>query len=294
MTDAARHPAPGLRAVVLEQIRVVGLGLRREAALLTAALAFISVVMLLEVFKDGESIDFEPNGTLLIAAVGLLLPFGVWKGDKLFDGAHLWTLPVNRPRHALAKALAGGVWLLLATTAFLAWLLVVALLSGGDVGAEETRLLLVSPPPAEGPVGPEALKPVPWSTQTWQWIVPFTAGPVAYLLGSAFRLGLKHPLRWAAGLFLGFVAVMILGNELFPHNRLQGVLQAVVGGPYGIDAVLSGGSDTLTTEVTRPGGKDVAAWRELPTAERWAGATVFWALLGAAGLGAALFRHRER
>jgi hypothetical protein len=292
VTDAARHLTPSFGATFTEQVQVVGLTLRREAAILLALLAVVTLLVFLEARETSETIDFEPDGMLLVAAVGLLLPFGVWKGDRLFDAAYLWTLPVDRRRHALTKALAGGVWLLAATVIFMAWLLALMLLTGGGIGSEETRLVLTGPL-TNAPLPPEALRPVGWTTQPWEWVTPFTAGPVAYVLGSAWRLGLKHPLRWAAGLFLAFLAVTLFSNEFFSTNVFERAANAVIGGPLGLDAALSGGGDTLAAEVKRASGETVVAWSQLPTFERWAGAIAFWAAIGAAALGAALFRHRE-
>lgn len=292
MTDTARHLTPGFPVVFAEQVRVVGLTLRREAAILIALLALVTMLIFFETLEHNESIDFGPDGLLLVAAVGLLLPFGVWKGDRLFDGAYLWTLPADRRRHALIKVLAGGVWLLAATVAFLTWLLALTVLTGGTIGSEETRFLLAAPV-SDAPLPPEALRPVRWTTQSWEWVTPFTAGAVAYVLGSAWRLGLKHPLRWAAGLFLGFLVLTLFSSEFFSRSLFEDAAQAVIGGPFGMDAALSGGGDTLNTEVKRTSGEMVVAWRELPTLERWAGAIALWAVVAAAGLTAALFRHRE-
>lgn len=279
---SATQLTPRPADVLLEQIRVVGLGLRREATLLAAVLASLTLLIFVEAVRDGEQIDFEPGGMLLIAIVGLLLPFAVWKADRPSGGGYMWTLPVNRARHALARSLAGLIWLLLATVALSAWLLVLALLTGGGVGGDETRFLAT---------GESEFTAVRWTTAAWEWITPFTAGPLAYLLGTAFVLGLPHPVRTAAALSVGLIGALILSDEFFPE--LQGMFTAILSGPLGVDAALSGGTDTLAFDTKDADGRAVTAWRALPSAERWLGATALWTALGVAGLWAALFRHRE-
>lgn len=286
MNTFASHPAPRLAAVLLEQVRVVGLGLRREAAVLAALLAGLALIMVIDASRGDDAVDFEPVGIVLIAILGLLLPFVIWRGET--SGGYFWTQPLDHRRHALAKALAGALWLLVATAAFLLWILALALLTGGEIGVVETRYVLKAQP------GADALVSVTWTTPAWEWIAPFTGGLVAYLLGTAFVLGVRHPVRSAAALVVGLAALVVLDDTVFPSSILSPVLQSIAAGPYGVDAALSGGSASLTTETTRPGGKLMVFWLGLPTLERWAGALALWTFAGAAGLWAALLRYRER
>ena len=284
MNPAVHHPPPGLRAVLAEQLRAVGEGLRREVLALLAVFGAVTLLLFVEVVGDGEQIDFEPGGGVLLALLGLLLPFAIWRGERLYAGGYFWTLPVDRPRHALIRILAGGAWLWAATAAFLGWLFVMSLLSGGSIGGEETRLL------ADGRGG---LTPVRWTTQGWEWVALITAGPIAYLLGSAFVLGVKHPVRTAGGLILGFFLLLFLSEEVFPINFLDPVINAAVLGPWGIDSVLTGGAETLSSTSRGPNGEPVETWSGMPSFGRWAGATLLWTALSVAALSAALLRHRE-
>ena len=57
--------------------------------------------------------------------MGALLPIAVWARDERFGPGFLWTLPVDRRRHALTKVLAGWVWLMGGVALFVLWLLAV-------------------------------------------------------------------------------------------------------------------------------------------------------------------------
>src|SRR5690606_39002395 len=97
-----------------EQVRVVALALRREAMLAAAALGGVCLLTAMMGLRYNEQLDLTPDilePTLLVAMV---LPFAVWKGDPVFGGAFLWTLPVRRQTAALAKVLAGALWLMAA------------------------------------------------------------------------------------------------------------------------------------------------------------------------------------
>jgi hypothetical protein len=166
MTDVALHPAPRWRDVVLPQVAVVGLGLRREALVLAAVLAVGTLLIGADVICGGPGFDSgEMFPTTLIA---FLFPFLVWRSDQRFGPSFLWTLPVDRRRLALAKVLAGWVWLMAALTVFSVWLLALGFLAGA--------------PPARTVMR-----------------VPFTATLALYLFGSALVLGLRHPVRWLLG-----------------------------------------------------------------------------------------------
>ena len=308
MTQAAAiHPRPAFGAVLLEQVRTVGLSLRREAALAAAVVAALTVVILQDVLPDGHPIHFQPDGLLLVAVVGLTLPFAVWRRERLYDGGYLWTLPVARPRHALAKALAGLVWLAASGAAFFAWLFALSLISGGGVGADETRYLINGDPsvvlrsvPSEGeirylpaPGAPDALSPFRWRTPGWAWFTPVTAGLAAYLIGTAWMIGLKRPLLAAAACVLAFLAVLFVMEELLETNFIEAVFAPLVTGPYGLEAALGGGSESLPIHIRQPDGAFSQAWIAPPSGARWAAATAVWTAAGALALSAALFRHRE-
>ncbi|HEX8568565.1 MAG TPA: hypothetical protein VF699_01390, partial [Caulobacteraceae bacterium] len=205
MTDLAPRPLPGFATVFPEQVRVVGLAVRREALLLVLGLCLLSAVVLADAVDSGGPLHAMPVPSVAMIALGALAPFAVWKGERVFGGGHLWTLPVERRMHALTKVLAGGLWLLLAVAAVQLWILGVTLSTGGEIVEHETRMLV-------GPGGTGDPTPVDWNTQPWQWATPFTIAVTCYLIGSAFMLGVKYPLRWGTAAVAAFVALGVVSE----------------------------------------------------------------------------------
>lgn len=167
MSAVTLHPTPRWRDVVHEQVRVTGLSLRSVALIFAIVLGIGTVLVVGDILGGGPG--FDSRETFPTALISFLFPFAVWRGEPRFGPAFLWTLPVDRRRLALAKVLAGGVWLMAALAIFVAWLLTLARLSPTTPAAA----LLVR--------------------------IPFTATVATYLLGSALVLGLRHPLRWLFG-----------------------------------------------------------------------------------------------
>ena len=166
MMDVTPHRTPRWRDIVLEQIRVVGLGLGPAAVVVAGVLGIGTVMIVGDIIGGGPG--FDTVDTFPTALVALIFPFAVWRSEKRFGPALLWTFPVDRRRLALAKVLAGFVWLMAAVAFFITWLLVLGLLAGASSSHTVAR-------------------------------VPFAATFAMYLFGSAVVVGLRHPLRWLAG-----------------------------------------------------------------------------------------------
>jgi hypothetical protein len=168
MSEPTLHRTPRWRDVVLEQIRIVGLSLRREALVGAVVLAIVTVVIGIDIVHGTAHTWFDSDEWYPLGFVAFLYPFFVWRRDQRFAPAFLWTLPVDRRHLALAKVVAGWVWLMAALTIFASWQFALAFLSGI----------------------PDAQ------------IFPFIASSgvtATYLFGSALVLGLRHPLRWLLG-----------------------------------------------------------------------------------------------
>lgn len=292
MTDIARHPTPAFGAVLVEQVRAVGLAVRREALVLAVVLGLIGLLILADAWSAGEPVTGQPIPPMLMIVLGALAPFAVWKGDRAFEGAHLWTLPVERRRHALTKVLAGAMWLLAAVAGFQLWQLALALASGGSLAEPETRMLV-------GPGGVSDLTPVRWTPRPWEWASTFTTALTCYLIGSAFMLGVKYPLRWGTAAVAAFIALAALAESEVTGGLAKPLFEAVTMGPLGIDAATTGGGDAEETR-RLTGGRDfigpevLVLWTRLPSFEQWAPAALFWAALGALAVWIAASRHRER
>jgi hypothetical protein len=167
MMEGSLHSAPRWRDVVLEQLRVVGVSLRPAALVVAAVLAMGTVLIVGEIIgRRGPG--FDSDETFPTALIAFLFPFAVWRSEKRFGPAFLWTLPVDRRRLALAKVFAGWVWLMAAVAFFVLWLLALGLLAHAPAALTVMR-------------------------------VPITATAAMYLFGSALVLGLRHPVRWLLG-----------------------------------------------------------------------------------------------
>ena len=298
MTQPALHSTPSARAVLVEQIRTVALALRIPAIAAAVLLGVATVLVIGERVTGGGPVDFATELALIPGLVAALLPVGVWKGEDLFDAAFLWTLPVDRRRHALTKVCAGWVWLMAAVAFFILWFLGLAFFTGGNVlGDQMLRVLPSAVEPTPGTLDPAALQVVRWSPNAFLWVVPFTAATGAYLLASALALGARHPLRWIVGIFFGSLLASAIGSAAHIEwltlgpARLWATLHA---GPYGLDALLTARLQSLETLVSLSNGDVVGAWRGLPDLGHWAIATVLWISVGLVSLWAAASRHRER
>lgn len=173
MSEVTFHPAPRYRDVVREQIRVTAMSLRREGLVIAIVLGIMTLVIGIAIVRHRAESWFDSGEWAPIGFFSFLLPFAIWRRERRFGPAFLWTLPVDRRRLALAKVFAGWAWLMAAVAVVFLWQLTLAFLSGV----------------AEAEIFP---------------FFVFIGATGAYLLGSAVVLGLRHPLRWlfgCAGLF---------------------------------------------------------------------------------------------
>lgn len=294
------HATPSARVVLWEQFRSVGLAVRKEALFGAAFVVGATLLMALLLRGSGElereAITPVPGLCLLLAWVGLAFPMIVWKGERRFGPSHLWTLPVNHARHAMAKVVAGWGWLMIVVAAALAWLLVVGLIVQADLGPPEIRWVLTDAAGTATGTGPARTREVAWVTPLWSWIVPFGAATFVYLISSSLVLATDHPLRWLAVIFLSLVILLLMG-ELGGVSWVETAfhrVESVLSGPYGLDRVLTGGHGSLTTDRALPSGEVVDVWRSLPHPGTWGIATLLWTALAWVGLSASAYRHRER
>jgi len=292
------HPTPPLRAVLGEQVRAVGHALRRPAIAAAALVGVGTLLLAIQIVREPVAgLDFGPEHQMLPGILGFLFPIAVWQGEKRFGDGFLWTLPVDRRRHALAKAAAGWVWLMAAVAFFALWLAVLTLATGGSFLGVEPRALLPSYELPAGVLDPATLRTVYWTPQPLLWLVPFTAATGAYLLASALALGVRHPLRWIAGVVLGFLLVVVALEATNTIRFSLGparLLSSLYNGPYGLDALLTARTESLRTEAILANGGRAVVWRGLPDLGQWAVATAGWTLGGLVALWAAASRHRER
>lgn len=295
MTKRELAAVPGAGAVWVEQLRAAAMGVKRE---LIGAAVILGVPTLLAAVWQArlqESMTLDPSEGYgwMLALAGVLFPLAVWKDEARFGDSQLWLLPCDSRRHALLKVGAGWVTLMGFVAVAVAWIVTVVLVTGGSLGEQETRLLVLDRALAEaGAAGGTAT--VHWITPAWQWIVPFTAATAAYLIGSALLLATPRPWWWLGGTFLVLMMLGILSEELDIANELfERIVFGPIFRPLGLDTVMTGGWDSLTTAFQRSDGSWQRAWWAMPNAGRWITATGLWTGLGAVGIWAASFRHRE-
>ena len=213
--------------VLAEQIRATGFALAREAMFGGAALALICVLSISMAWRENDQLHFQPELLTPALFFAALLPFAVWKGDKAFGRAFLWTLPVRRQQAAIAKVLAGAAWLMAAMLVTFAALSLVALVSGGGLGAQRMRLL-------DGGTGDVAQAvQVVWTMPTWMWLMPFVNVLTLYLASSAAILGLRHPIRMVAGAALALALFCTVIINFAPDSAIVNGLGALRHGPAG-------------------------------------------------------------
>lgn len=295
----ARPRLPRLRAVLLEQVRATGLALRVPALLAGALVALLTLQTTFQSASRGTVVNLHAWPTMLPGLLGALLPIAVWARDERFGPGFLWTLPVDRRRHALIKVLAGWVWLMGGVALFALWLLALTSATGGRVLPPETLHVLTSPVDPVGQLDPAALRTVRWVPGPLIWAVPFTAATAIYLLASALALGSRHPLRWVIGtvvsyLFLSIASQVESGQVRGLADVLERALQRLVVGRYGLDALLTARTETLSTPATLTTGELMLVWRAVPDLADWRAATLLWTGVGLVTLWAAASRHRER
>ena len=294
-----RGPQPRLRDVLLEQVRVTWIALRTPA-LVGVALAAMATLVALPTISRGGPLSINGWPTWLPGIMGALLPIVVWGRDERFGPGFLWTLPVDRHRHALTKIAAGWIWLMAGVVMFLSWLFVMTRVTGEHV-LPETLHIIVSEAAGIGKVDPATIRTVPWDPGKLMWLVPFGGATVCYFLGSALMLGTRHPLRWVLGVALLIALTAMVGEPVatqFGMTWLAGapgrLLGLIVGSRYGLDAVLTARSESLSATATLTTGRSMRVWWGVPDLADWAVATLLWTALATLSLWAAISRHGEQ
>jgi len=298
---ATRPPLPSLRVVLLEQLRATGFALRGAGLIAGSLVTLITFVVVLQGVTRATAINLYEWPTLFPGLVGALMPIAVWARDERFGPGFLWTLPVDRRRHAFTKVGAGWVWLMAGIALFVLWHLALTLASGGRVMPPETVHVLTSPLPTTGPLDPATLRALPWAPGPLVWAVPFTAATACYLFVSAIVLGTRHPLRWVIGVSLTYSMLSVASTAASAKLGMswiadapEGAVQRVVEGRYGLDALLTARIGTLSTTTDLTTGERAMVWRAVPDLADWRIATLLWTSAGLLALWVAASRHRER
>ncbi|MDP9177338.1 MAG: hypothetical protein M3O61_06625 [Gemmatimonadota bacterium] len=298
MTSTELHHLPRLGQVIREQLKATALSLRLPAIGVAALASVVTMLALADFLRGRGGVEFAPELSMIPAFAAALLPLAVWQSERRFGAGFFWTLPVDRTRHALAKVFAGWLLLMIAVTGFVLWLLILALITKGNItGDEVIRLLPTSTVPPPGTLDPSMLRTVRWVPQPVLWLAPFFAATGVYSFTSALALGLRYPFRWIIGLAAAVFLIAAAGQGLGSDALVLAVgnmVESLFLGTYGLDGLLSARTESLKTVVRLSDGQVVTVWRGLPVIGEWINATLLWTGIGVAGLFAAVMRHRER
>lgn len=268
------HAAPSWRTIAIEQIRAVGLLARNACIFLAVATVLLSALTLWAAwdvrtwdashapqFKGFPDLSFASEMSTILDAIAFLIPFFVWQDEDPTRRLYHWAMPVSRPLHSIAKVFAGWTWLMAVTLLFEIVITIVA--SAASAVAAEPRARNVT-------------------FASWEWLVPYTATTVAYVLTSAAVVGTRRPLVWIAGVATSFVGVLMILAKLGKQKAFEGLLETVVTGPHG-----------LVTALGRVHFWDPVRRGNFPELASWLGSTTIWLAIGALLLGVVAYRHTE-
>ncbi len=264
MTSTLEPRPPTPPTVLLAEFKLLAIILRKPAAFGAGALLLAGLAMA----ASGASFDFTPALGRVVAVVGLLTPFAIWKDEGLFSRGAFFDRPMDRSSQIALKASAGLAWFLAATLAFLVACLALAAITGGRF----------DPPLA--PFGIQRAVTAVVESRPWAVFPLFSAALVSYLAGTALAVGARHPLRWGSAALVLFGAVWIVAAETGDGRRALGVLS----GPLGLDVALTGGWTPAIDPATAmtPG-----------SAPAWFGAGLLWTAGALALAVLAARRHRD-
>ncbi|MXO86478.1 hypothetical protein GRI38_10625 [Altererythrobacter aurantiacus] len=291
MSPVRDHPA-SLGRQLVEQIRITGRSLRREALALIVILLVLTAIGLFEAIRGGAGLNADPELLLAVLPLALLLPFAIWRAEPAFADAFVWFMPVSRQRVAATKVVAGAFWLLVLVLLVFAWIAALALGSGGSMGETEQRLV------GDASTSFTQLELRRWSPPVWLWFVPVFSALIVYLLASAALLGLRHPLRILGVVLFGGAMLLAIVFVASPGGAVGQSLMRwqdlAANGSLGYNVALTAGVSSLSDEWMRADGQTVSVWRDLPSLRSWATAMLSWFAAAVILLLAAIARHRER
>ncbi|HEU4631455.1 MAG TPA: hypothetical protein VFS08_17005 [Gemmatimonadaceae bacterium] len=262
-----------------EQLRSVGLALRREGVIFAAVLLLMVwqmaasiAAMLRHVDTDpshhwrGTNVVFETELAILVAIAAFLLPRAVWRGEPAARRWYRAAMPVDEPDHTLTRAAAGWGWLMVGVLVFDLALVAVSVI--GTRMASGTPLV-VAYPHAPG--------------KAWQWLVPFTAATVAYLFGSAFVLASRHPWRWVLGIVIGYILAFSVISEYVAPGPNAWRAYDLLKGDLGLYATITGQTGVLRTSPVfhTADGQALLYTGWSPDVRTWLLGTLLWGAAGA-------------
>jgi len=268
MTHAVREPV-GFGGAFARQFRLLWTS-RRPLLLGLALLALLGLA--------GEPWSNDPKARLFtlwplwLSLIGPVWAFAVFHNEGPSSRLYLWSLPVGRTRHTLARLAAGLAWL---------WILYAVLIGAGAVLASlDGDLWQLGTITAPG------------------WINFFTGPLLGYLAISVLTIASDYPLRWFFGiLFLFPLTVSILDDWLGLESLVDALVKPLTNEDWGLFPVMIGGLggaiNDLAQTLARMADPDVVMRGEFHVAY-WGPATVGWIVILLGLVVYAASRHPDR
>lgn len=249
MTSISLHEPPRWHVIAYEQVRAVGLQMRKAGALLLVTLLLYGGLALHVARRAREAnvtsaghaaVDFAytPEMSVTLAFLALFLPVAIWNEESPTRRSYHWSMPIARTTHALTRAFAGWVWLIGVTVAWLSFIVAIDSITQRIVGIPSSHHAVAG---------------------GWALLVPFTAVTIAYLMGSAAAIGARTPLVWIAGvpaIYFGVSLILVMLGYLDAARTML----AAFSGLYGASAAMAG-------QIRVEGALSL---------QRWFGAAVLW------------------
>ncbi len=250
------HAAPRWRDIAIEQVRAVGIHVKSVGVLLIGSmLIYGAVVARVATNARNAHLDhrlyattsfaFTPQVSILIAYLALLIPALMWHDEGPTRRMYHLAMPVDRSTHALTKAFAGWVWMMIGTAVFVLCVVAVDFMAK-RIGGVPPRVPIIA---------------------AWEWVVPFTCVTIAYALASAAAIGAQTPAVWVVGppvLYAGaaFTAAL-LGYQAVAQSMFK-----LFSGYYGASTAIAGWVDEINPGASHAVGS--------ASPERWLGASLIW------------------
>jgi hypothetical protein len=269
MPMPALRPAPATSHVAAIELKSVWRAVMSLAIAVAGMLTLFVASMLIEAaLRSGDpharsTFFYSTDMASIMAIVALVMPFFVWRSEEPRRRFYHWAMPVRRSTHTLIKAAAGWVWLMAVAVLYLAAVFML------QAGLQHIN----------GDTAPR------WahSAAPWEWLVPFGAATVMYLLVSAALIGSNMAVAWIVGVCAVYVIPLVFALN-YHYDRLYHALDSIATGWYGFDAAAFG---TLTPHMGFPYGP------QPPSLSRWLVASALWMGIGLVLVVAVSLRHRD-
>jgi hypothetical protein len=217
MTTIALHQPPQRLPVVRQQLRSVGIQLRWPGILLLAGLVTIGVIVVgfaaSEASRRPDVFGFplEAAQTMPAWFIGLFAAAALWQRDEPSRRGYHLAMPVRATEHTIIRVFAGWAWLMVGVAGYLALLVAlafaVAAVGGGHVTSQFTA---------------------------WEWVAPFAAGTMCYLLATIPLIASEKPIVWLIGppALIALILSLPFANGASRGSLMYRLVTKILAGPF--------------------------------------------------------------